>query len=54
MLNGLEKTLEKKLPPRDRRWHVEEPEVSYAADTEQCPPGWPTTDTPTENAKSET
>ena len=45
MLNGLEKTLEKKLPPRDRRWHVSEDLAVYASDMELCPPGWPIPDT---------
>ncbi len=29
MLNGLEKTLKKKIPVSDRRWHVEEDHVAY-------------------------
>ena len=41
MLNGLEKTLERKLPERDRRWRVEEERTAYAAESELCPPGWP-------------
>jgi four helix bundle protein len=29
MLNGLEKTLEKKLPSKDRRWQLNEPNIDY-------------------------
>ena len=45
MLNGLEKTLEKKLPPGDRRWHVAEGHAPYGSETDVCPPGWPTPET---------
>ena len=41
MLNGSEKTLEKKLPVSDRRWHVAEERVPYDSESESCPPGWP-------------
>jgi hypothetical protein len=41
MLNGLEKTLERKLPASDRRWHVAEDHVPYGSESELCPPGWP-------------
>ena len=41
MLNGLERTLEQKLPERDRRWSVEEAEATYGHPQELCPPGWP-------------
>ncbi len=41
MLNGVEKTLERKLPVSDRRWHVAEPCEPYASVSERCPPGWP-------------
>jgi four helix bundle protein len=41
MLNGLEKTLEKKLPPAERRWNLAEPVISYGDESELCPPGWP-------------
>ena len=40
MLNGLEKTLERKLPPSEQRWQVTEPSSEYAAQQE-CPTGWP-------------
>ena len=42
MLNGLERALEKKLPPSDRRWHVAEDQIPYGSDAELCLPGWPT------------
>lgn len=41
MLNGLEKTLEQKLPQGDRRWVVAEESAHYGADDDICPPGWP-------------
>ena len=41
MLNGLEKTLERKLPERDRRWQVGEESAQYSAGEEMSPPGWP-------------
>ena len=41
MLNGLEKTLEQKLPPEDRRWQVSEPRAPYGSESEFSPPGWP-------------
>jgi len=41
MLNGLEKTLERKLPERDRRWQVAEESVLYDSKEEPCPSGWP-------------
>jgi four helix bundle protein len=41
MLNGLEKTLERKLPANDRRWRVSEPEGNYGQDSELSTPGWP-------------
>jgi four helix bundle protein len=34
MLNGLEKTLERKIPERDRRWHVEEEKAEYVQNNE--------------------
>ena len=43
MPNGLEKTLERKLPVSDRRWHVEEDHVAYGSERELCPSGWPET-----------
>jgi len=44
MLNGLEKTLERKLPEKDRRWIVEEESVPYGRSQELCEPGWPAED----------
>jgi four helix bundle protein len=41
MLNGLERTLERKLPPKDRRWCVEEEHKPYGDENEFSPPGWP-------------
>ena len=41
MLNGLEKTLERKVPERDRRWQVKEESKVYGLNNEQCPKGWP-------------
>ena len=43
MLNGLERTLEQKLPASDRRWHVAEDHAPYGTENELCPPGWPLT-----------
>ncbi len=41
MLNGLEKTLERKLPSSDRRWRMTESREQYNAENELSPPGWP-------------
>ncbi len=41
MLNGLEKTLERKLPERERRWQVAEESSKYGVSNEQYPQGWP-------------
>lgn len=54
MLNGLEKTLERKLPANDRRWHVAEGHVTYGSEHELCPPGWPRNEPETRNLKPET
>ena len=45
MLNGLEKTLERKLPATDRRWQVGESAVEYNSEPGLFPSGWPTSDT---------
>lgn len=46
MLNGLEKTLERKLPEGERRWVVRENSQPYGNSTELADPGWPvSTDT---------
>ena len=41
MLNGLEKTLERKVPERDRRWQVNEASSAYSLADEIYPGGWP-------------
>ena len=41
MLNGLEKTLERKVPERDRRWQVAEESSGYSTDNEPLSIGWP-------------
>jgi len=41
MLNGLEKTLERKVPQKDRRWQVSEEYAVYEADKVIYVSGWP-------------
>jgi four helix bundle protein len=41
MLNGLEKSLEKHIPEKDRRWHLAEATAPYTI-SESAPVGWPT------------
>ena len=41
MLNGLEQTLEQKIPDKDKRWQVSEEQSNYGSSTELLPPGWP-------------
>jgi len=41
MLNGLEKTLERKVPERERRWQLAEETPVYAVKNESFPQGWP-------------
>ena len=41
MLNGLEKTLERKIPERERRWQVTEASAAYGLNDEPRPQGWP-------------
>ncbi len=41
MLNGLEKTLERKLPEGERRWVVREHSESYRDSIGLADPGWP-------------
>ena len=41
MLNGLEKSLERHLPEKDRRWLVTEAPAGYDAPQELAHPGWP-------------
>jgi four helix bundle protein len=41
MLNGFEKTLESKVPEKDRRWQVAEEKPVYNTDNEWGCMGWP-------------
>ncbi len=41
MLNGLEKTLERKIPERERRWEVNEESGRYGLGSETVNEGWP-------------
>jgi four helix bundle protein len=41
MLNGLEKTLERKLPERERRWFISENVETYTDTAELVDRGWP-------------
>jgi four helix bundle protein len=41
MLNGLEKTLEHKIPQKERRWHIDEEKAIYNSDSTPHFPGWP-------------
>jgi len=41
MLNGLERTLEQKVPERDRRWEVEEGSAAYGVESEPTHDGSP-------------
>jgi four helix bundle protein len=41
MLNGLERTLERKVPERDRRWQISEELDVYKSDNELYFRGWP-------------
>jgi four helix bundle protein len=41
MLNGLEKTLERKVPEKDRRWQVAEESSGYLTKNEPFSLGWP-------------
>ena len=41
MLNGLERTLEQKVPERDRRWRIEEDSAAYGVESEPTHDGWP-------------
>ena len=43
MLNGLEKTLERKLPMKERRWQVSEKLNTYKTESESGFRGWPAT-----------
>ena len=41
MLNGLEKSLERHLPEKERRWAIAEAVGEYGEPQELLPPGWP-------------
>ncbi len=41
MLNGLERTLERKIPEKDRRWQVREEPSVYKQNSEPILEGWP-------------
>ena len=41
MLNGFEKTLERNVPEKDRRWQVAEEHLTYDIGDEPHPNGWP-------------
>ena len=41
MLNGLEKTLEQKIPEKERRWEVAEGAAQYGVNDEPGVLGWP-------------
>jgi four helix bundle protein len=41
MLNGLERTLEQKLPERERRWQVKEESTVYGSNDDTNTRGWP-------------
>ena len=45
MLNGLEKTLERKIPEQERRWQVSEGSAVYDSNDNPLPQGWPIADT---------
>ncbi len=45
-VNGLEKTLERKLPEKERRWQVAEESEVYSVGGETCSRGWPIILTP--------
>ena len=44
MLNGLEKTLERKIPEKDRRWQLTEESAEYGLNDELPLQGWPIVD----------
>jgi hypothetical protein len=43
MLNGLEKTLERKVPEQERRWQLAEQSAVYGINDEFFSQGWPIT-----------
>ena len=45
MLNGLEKTLERKIPEHERRWQISEESTIFSSNEEPMAQGWPMADT---------
>jgi len=43
MLNRFEKTLERKVPERERRWQLAEESAVYGVNDETLSQGWPIT-----------
>jgi len=41
MLNGVEKTLERKIPEREHCWQLAEESAVYCVNDETLPQGWP-------------
>ena len=41
MLNGLEKTLERKVPKQEQRWHISEEAAVFGSSDETLSHGWP-------------
>jgi four helix bundle protein len=41
MLNGLEKTLERKVPKQEQRWQILEEPAVFGSNNETLPHGWP-------------
>ena len=41
MLNGLEKTLERKIPEIEQRWQITEEPAVFGSSDETLPPSWP-------------
>lgn len=49
MLNGLERSIEKYLPPKERRWATAEETATYVLASGLLPSGWPPPDLNTEH-----
>ncbi|OGV60111.1 MAG: hypothetical protein A2498_02200 [Lentisphaerae bacterium RIFOXYC12_FULL_60_16] len=54
MLNGLERTLERKIPSAERRWQIAESPPAYGNNDESSPSGWPLPPPDTRNLTPET
>lgn len=52
MLNGLEKTLEQKVPERERRWQLAEEIEVFGANCEFSDEGWPATAEPNPDTRN--